>query len=136
MTQFILDKTLEGDSIFIADLTLCTLRLINDKRWPWLVLMPKRPDIEEVFDLSKDDQKQLHIETNQAAEKFKALTNCEKINIAMIGNVVRQLHVHIIARDDGDANWPSPVWGYGTREPYNDAEIDEWHDKLITMLNG
>ncbi|GGA59455.1 histidine triad (HIT) protein [Nitratireductor aestuarii] len=103
----------------MANLGLCQLRLRDDSRWPWLILVPQRPEIEEPHDLTPLDQAMLSFETNLVSKALKDLTGCTKINVAAIGNIVRQLHVHVIARNEGDANWPGPVWGYGERLPYH-----------------
>ncbi|RCS24998.1 HIT domain-containing protein [Phyllobacterium salinisoli] len=118
MTTFVLDGKLAADTFAVATLGLCDLRLMNDRRWPWLILVPQRPDKVELHDLTPLDQTMLTFEMGIAAQALKAVTGCEKINIAALGNIVRQLHVHIIARNTGDAGWPGPVWGYGTAEPY------------------
>ena len=99
-------------------LGLCELRVMNDRRWPWLVLVPQRPGIEEIHDLTPLDQAMLTFETNMVAQALKKVTGCTKINSAALGNIVRQLHVHVVARSEGDPGWPGPVWGHGMREPY------------------
>ncbi|WP_420960781.1 HIT domain-containing protein [Brucella sp. IR073] len=124
MTGFTLDNRLAADTFPIARLGLCDLRLMNDRRWPWLILVPQRPDMAEIIDLTPLDQTVLTFETGIAAQALKSVTACEKINIGALGNIVRQLHIHVIARNSGDTGWPGPVWGYGTRETYarGDAE--------------
>jgi diadenosine tetraphosphate (Ap4A) HIT family hydrolase len=124
LTSFELDQRLANDTVLIAPLGLCQLRLMDDCRWPWLVLVPQRPSVSELFDLAPLDQAMLTFETNLVAETLKKARAPAKINVAAIGNIVRQLHVHIIARYEGDANWPGPVWGFGTRQPYAAAERD------------
>ncbi|TCT33092.1 HIT family protein [Martelella mediterranea] len=113
MQEFTLDERLERDSICLANLGLTQLRLMKDGRWPWLIAVPRRADVTEVFELAPLDQTMLTFEVNEAAKALKGVTGAEKINIAMIGNQVRQLHVHIVARFSGDPNWPGPIWGYG-----------------------
>mgnify|MGYP001381316214 CR=1 FL=1 len=122
IVTFELDERLRRDSVAITTIGLCQLRLMDDRRWPWLILVPQRPDVEEVFDLAPLDQAMLTFETNLVAETLKAVTAATKINVAAIGNIVRQLHVHVIARYEDDANWPGPVWGFGQRQPYQDEE--------------
>lgn len=116
--RFELDPRLEGESLFVANLGLCQLRLRDESRWPWLILVPQRPAIEEPHDLTPLDQAMLSFETNLVSRALKDFTGCTKINVGALGNIVRQLHVHVIARNEGDANWPGPVWGYGERVPY------------------
>ena len=122
MTQaFQLAPQIEAGSLPVADFELCTIRLNNDARWPWLLLMPRVAGAEELFDLTPSQQELAMREASLVGEKLQAMTSCTKINIAMIGNMVRQLHIHVIARVEGDANWPGPVWGYGDATPYEDA---------------
>ncbi|PRD44178.1 HIT family protein [Phyllobacterium phragmitis] len=118
MTTFVLDKKLAADTFAVATLGLCDLRLMNDRRWPWLILVPQRADKVELYDLTPLDQTMLTFEMGIAAQALKSVTGCEKINTGALGNIVRQLHIHIIARNSGDPAWPGPVWGYGTAEPY------------------
>ena len=120
MSEFQLDERLEADSSLLATFELCELRLMQDSRWPWLILVPRRAGVAEIFDLDPYDQNMLTMEVNVVGAALKKATGAEKINIAAIGNIVRQLHVHVIARSPGDANWPGPVWGHGTREAYAD----------------
>ncbi len=118
MGEFVLNKQLEADTHLVCELQNCSLRLLDDARWPWLVLVPRVAGIEEWHDLSKGQRIMIDDEVARVASALKTMTGCEKINIATIGNMVRQLHIHVIARNEGDANWPGPVWGYGAREPY------------------
>ena len=110
MGSFTLDERLGADSRPISVLGLCQLRLMNDRRWPWLLLVPQRPDMEEIFQLSPLDQTLLTFEAGETARALKKVTGCTKINVAALGNQVRQLHVHVIARDPQDTGWPGPVW--------------------------
>src|SRR5690606_12451137 len=91
---FVLDARLEADSQPVMWLGLCELRLMDDCRWPWLLLVPQRPGIEEIHDLAPLDQAMLTFEVNMVAQALKTVTGCSKINTAALGNVVRQLHVH------------------------------------------
>lgn len=111
-------------------LGLCELRLMNDRRFPWFVLIPQRPDMTEIFDLTPLDQAMLTFEINHVAQMLKEQTGCYKINCAALGNMVRQLHVHVIARNENDAAWPNPVWGYGPSEPYLKEEL---HQTISTL---
>lgn len=120
LTTFLLDPRLDADTLPILDLPLCSLRLLNDSRWPWLVLVPNIDEASELHDLCAADQAQLMAEAALAGRALKAFTGATKINTAAIGNIVRQLHVHVIARSEGDANWPGPVWGFGTKAGYTD----------------
>ncbi len=121
MSQFEVDQRLAADSLALTDLPLCRLRLMNDSRFPWLLLIPRRAGCIEVLDLSTDDQVSLWAEICQVAEALRSITAADKLNIAALGNQVAQLHVHVIARFRDDAAWPAPVWGVGQSEPYEDA---------------
>ena len=122
MTQFELDKRLDADTFSVAELGLCELRLMNDRRWPWLILVPRRADLSEIHDLTPLDQTILTFEAGLVAQALKTVTECQKINTGALGNIVRQLHLHVIARNEGDAGWPGPVWGHGTREAYDEKD--------------
>lgn len=121
MTVFQLDPRLDADTLPVMELALCSLRLMNDQRWPWLILVPRIAGACEVHDLQETEQTLIALESAAAGRVLAQVTDCEKINTAAIGNIVRQLHVHVIARKPGDANWPGPVWGFGVREPYDKA---------------
>jgi diadenosine tetraphosphate (Ap4A) HIT family hydrolase len=121
MTDFVLDPRLEADSLPVAEWPLCQVRLIDDARFPWLILVPQRPDISEILDLDPDDRRQLTAEIDRAAIGLRRAVGCHKLNVAALGNVVAQLHVHVIARTRSDAAWPKPVWGQGHAQPYDEA---------------
>lgn len=121
-TEFSLDPRLLADSIALGALPLCEVRLQNDARYPWLVLVPQRTGVSELFELSATDQTQLFEEITTVAATLRDVTQCLKINVGALGNIVRQLHIHVVARNEGDFAWPGPVWGAGTRVPYPDAE--------------
>ena len=111
MTTFALHPQLERDTVPVGDLTLSRVLLMKDANYPWLILVPQRAGIVEIFDLAEDERTQLMQEIAQASAALKALTECEKLNVAAIGNIVPQLHVHIVARRHSDPAWPKPVWG-------------------------
>lgn len=131
---FTLDARLEADTEPLQWLTLCELRIMNDRRWPWVILVPQRRDIFELHDLTPLDQAMLTFEANLVAEALKSVTRCDKINTGALGNVVRQLHIHVVARSHGDPGWPGPVWGYGVREAYNRPDIHGLIDRIRTAL--
>ncbi|ADZ72699.1 HIT domain-containing protein [Polymorphum gilvum] len=122
MIQFDLNPRLEGDSLPVADLALCALRLMKDANYPWLLLIPRQPDLIEILDLAPADRLVLMEEIAAAAEALKGATGCDKLNIAALGNQVSQLHVHVIARFQGDAAWPDPVWGREPPAAYADGD--------------
>lgn len=107
-----LNEELAKNSRFVTDLTLCEVRIQNEARFPWILLVPKRDGIEEIIDLSEADQEQLLKEIRLASEAMQQVFDPDKLNIGTLGNIVRQLHVHIIARYETDLAWPNPVWGY------------------------
>jgi diadenosine tetraphosphate (Ap4A) HIT family hydrolase len=131
---FALDGRLEADSDHLMWLGLCELRVMNDRRWPWLILIPQRPDAAEIHDLTPLDQAMLTFETNMVSQALKNASGCAKINTGALGNIVRQLHVHVIARNEGDPGWPGPVWGYGVRDPYSPAEVRGFAEKIKAAL--
>lgn len=130
MSDFVLDPRLENDSIRVKAIGLCEVRLSKDCRWPWLILVPRRADMTELFELTPLDQVLLTFEIERVAQALKKVTGATKINVGALGNIVRQLHVHVIARFEGDANWPGPVWGFGKAEPYEDGKRDAFIDQL------
>ncbi len=130
--NFHLDARLEQDTLPAGRLELCEIHLLNDARWPWLVLVPQRSDCSEIFDLNDDEQLQLARETALISKVLQKLTEAEKINTGALGNIVRQLHVHVIARFENDANWPGPVWGFGVAEPYSKVAAS----RLISQLQS
>lgn len=118
---FILDPRLREDTFVITEEENSVMLLMNDARWPWIILVPKVPGAEELHDLDDAARSQIINQTMQISKGLRAETGCEKINIGALGNMVRQLHIHIIARKTGDPNWPGPVWGFGEREAYDEA---------------
>ena len=135
MSEFELDGRIARDSDLIATLDLCQLRIQNDSRWPWLVMVPQRADMTEIFELSEADQAHLAAEVNQVAAALKEITGATKLNVGALGNIVRQLHVHVIARFEGDANWPGPIWGYGSAEPYDSEKRQALVNTLMEKLS-
>src|SRR5262245_12787554 len=106
-----LHPQLVRDTINIGDLPLCRVLVIQDANYPWLLLVPRRRDVVEIVDLDEIEQAQLMTETSRVARVLREVTSCDKLNIAALGNIVPQLHVHVIARRKTDAAWPRPVWG-------------------------
>jgi|SRR5690242_11956816 len=117
--EFALDARLAADSVPVIDLPLCGVRLMNDARFAWLLLVPRRAGMSELHDLDEADQEQLWREIRSATQALRAVAPCDKLNIGALGNIVRQLHIHVVARVVGDAAWPGPVWGSGTAQPYD-----------------
>ncbi|MCL2715663.1 MAG: HIT domain-containing protein [Alphaproteobacteria bacterium] len=119
-----LHPRLTADTFQLGDLALSRVLLMADARYPWLLLVPRRLDAVEIIDLDDNAQAQLSGEITRVSRALKQITRCDKLNVAAIGNMVPQLHVHIIARSRKDVSWPSPVWGRGEAVPYQDAARD------------
>ena len=119
-----LHPQLAQDTVPIGDLALARVLLANDANFPWLILVPRRPGLVELIDLEENAQVQLLGEIAAAAHALKAITECEKLNIAALGNQVAQLHVHVIGRRHSDAAWPKPVWGVAAPAAYIPAVRD------------
>jgi diadenosine tetraphosphate (Ap4A) HIT family hydrolase len=131
-SAFVLDPRLAADTVPVADWPLCRVLLIKDARFVWLVLVPKRAEITEILDLEAADRARFSAEIDRAAAGLRRAVPCDKLNIAALGNVVAQLHVHVIARRKTDAAWPKPVWGLPNPEAYDDDELSG----LINRLNA
>ncbi len=116
-----LDSRLAADSVPIADLALCQVRLMNDATYPWLLLIPRREGAIEIVDLAPDDRRALMEEIAFVSGVLRDMTRCDKLNVAALGNMVPQLHVHLIARFEGDPAWPGPVWGKAPPQSYAEA---------------
>lgn len=131
---FLLHPQLAKDTLVIGDWPLCRLLRMNDRSYPWLILVPKRADIREIIDLANDDQQLLTREIAEASRALRRLLSPDKLNVAALGNVVPQLHVHIIARFTRDPAWPRPIWGVKPVEPFAAAdgagEVTRWQQAL------
>ena len=115
---FQLDSRLEADTIPVGDLALSSVLLLNDARFPWFVLVPRIPGVSEITDLTADQSAQLMQEIRIATGVMLELSRPDKVNVGALGNIVTQLHVHVIGRFRSDPAWPGPVWGHGARNPY------------------
>lgn len=133
--SFSLDPRLSADTMWLCDWPLCALLLMKDRRYPWIILVPRRNAASEVFDLNPADQAQLWREVGHAAELMKSYTRCRKMNIGALGNVVLQLHVHVVARQLGDFAGNGPVWGHGAAEAYVQPELDVQVEGLRRLLH-
>ncbi len=121
--MFILHPQLDADCKWVGDLPLCRVLLLNDSQYPWLILVPRREGLRELHQLSAEEQLQYLQESNLAAGLLEELFNAEKLNIAALGNMVPQLHIHHIARFQSDVAWPKPVWGAFPAQPYSDEAM-------------
>lgn len=125
---FALDPHLAADTAFVADWPLARVLLMDDSRYPWLVLVPRRAGLHELDDLDEAARMQLLREITRAMATLRTAAPCDKLNVGILGNIVRQLHVHVVARRAGDAAWPGPVWGSGAalrRTPAESAQCVE-----------
>jgi diadenosine tetraphosphate (Ap4A) HIT family hydrolase len=124
MQSFALHLRLEADTAFVSDWALSRVLLMNDARFPWLVLVPRRANLSELHDLSHAERMVLIEEIARASRGLKALTGADKINVGALGNLVPQLHVHVVARKQADSAWPGPVWGSGATVSYQVPPLD------------
>lgn len=136
MTNFELDERLAADTFPVAELPLCRVLLMNDARYPWVILVPRQASISEVFELSVTDQQQLWREATQLGEAMKTALAGDKLNIATLGNVVSQLHIHVVIRRHNDAAWPAPVWGNGSPSPYDLDGQAHMRAQLLALIQG
>lgn len=120
--MFNLDPRLERDTRLIGEFELSRVLLMNDTRYPWVILVPKITGVTEVFQLEESQQHQLMLESNFVAKQLNDLVQADKINVAALGNVVSQLHIHHVARYKKDETWPAPVWGKGQAVVYSEQE--------------
>lgn len=132
--MFELHSQLASDCIAVGDLPLSRVLLMNDTHFPWLILVPRRPAITELFELSESDQAQLQQEISGLAKALKDVFQADKMNIAALGNVVSQLHVHVIVRYQSDAAWPAPVWGKLDPVRYDQKTLQERLKQLRALL--
>lgn len=121
--SFELHSRLAADCSVVGDFELCRVLLLNDSRFPWIVLVPRIEDLTETFHLDEAEQIQLMRESNAVLERMSLHYLADKMNVAALGNMVPQLHIHHIARFRSDAAWPGPVWGCGTAAPYDEAAL-------------
>lgn len=135
-THFVLDTRLATDTSPVASLPLCDVLLMNDARYPWLVLVPRRSGLIEVVDLDPVDQTVLWQELNQVSAALRSIVPCEKLNIGVLGNIVRQLHVHVVLRQVNDDAWPGPVWGHGTAVAYAQQPLQTLVQSLQQLLSA
>ncbi len=129
---FELNERLAQDSYEVDDLDLCQVRLMNDSAYPWLILIPRRPGLENFHDLAEEDLATMTQELAKACRALESIYKPDKINVASLGNEVPQLHFHVIARFESDAAWPGPVWGVQPAKPYQQEALDD----LLVQLAG
>ncbi len=129
-----IDPRLENSSSFVCDLSLCQVRLSHNAAFPWILLIPKAEHCIEITDLSRSDQHLLISEINQASKVMQCIFSPNKLNIATLGNVVPQMHIHIIARYTTDPAWPNPVWNTISKD-YSEQDLNLFVQKIKTALS-
>lgn len=129
-----LHPQLERDTASLGDLPLSRVLVINDANYPWVLLVPRRPAIVEIIDLSEVEQAQLMTEVTRVSRAVREVTKCDKLNVAALGNMVPQLHVHIIARFRSDPAWPKPVWGVAPPKDYNREDLHAFANPLKAKI--
>lgn len=134
--MFTLDSRLQQDTLVMGDFPLCRLLLMNDANYPWFILVPRREAVSELFQLDTADQQQLWLETTRLAETLKDAFVADKMNVATLGNVVSQLHMHVIVRRREDQAWPAPIWGRHPARAYEAAEIFAIRERLRLVLTS
>lgn len=130
---FKLAAEFERDSLWLADWPLCQLRVQNDANYPWFILIPRRVSLVEIIDLTEQDREQLWRESAHLSVFLKAEFQAKKLNIAALGNMVPQLHLHHIARYEHDMAWPAPVWGKAPAQPYTETQLQQLKQKLALL---
>lgn len=133
--MFTLDQRLQQDTLLLGDFPLCRLLLMNDANYPWFILVPRRDEVSELFQLDAQEQQQLWRESTELAEVLKDTFKADKMNVATLGNVVSQLHMHVIVRRKDDPAWPAPVWGKQPAKPYSDEQVAALRSKLRMALD-
>ena len=133
--MFELDPRLAADSVVIGDLPLCRVLLARDAGYPWLILVPRRAGVTEIYQLDEADRGALMEESCRVAEAMAGEFVPTKMNVANLGNVVAQLHIHHVARFEGDAAWPGPIWGARPAEPYGEEALAEMVARMRRMLD-
>lgn len=138
MAEFLLHARLSADCTLLGELPLCSLLLLNDSRYPWFILVPRRADISEMYQMSEADQARFWLESTQFGQSAMELLGGDKLNIGALGNMVAQLHVHHIIRYQNDPAWPGAVWGGpGEATPYSALQLIEMKAKVKALnLSG
>ncbi|MFC3702644.1 HIT domain-containing protein [Reinekea marina] len=134
--MFELDHRLKSDCVEIGSLSLCKILLMKDANYPWLILVPQRQDVTELYELDGDDQEQFIWESSFVAERLMNGYQGDKMNIGALGNVVPQLHIHHILRKKTDAAWPNPVWGAVPPKAYKPNELSQRIEQLAKFFES
>jgi diadenosine tetraphosphate (Ap4A) HIT family hydrolase len=134
--SFKLNPQLDADTRLVTSLELCEVLLMNDSRYLWCILVPRLPDLRDFHDVPPAHKAMFQAEIDRVSAVADRLSGAYKMNVAALGNMVEQLHVHVIARHQSDAAWPGPVWGVGDVEPYGEAQADKLIAQLRDELTG
>jgi diadenosine tetraphosphate (Ap4A) HIT family hydrolase len=134
VSEFVLNSRLQADTVPLVDWPLSSVRLMNDRTWPWLILVPRRANLKELHDLSTLDMALLVGELAKASRVMSEICQPEKVNVGALGNIVQQLHIHIIGRFRTDPAWPGPVWSFRPAVPYRDEELPQVVERLQGAL--
>jgi len=135
MSNFILHDKLAEDTFEVLTLQISRLLLMNDARYPWLILVPQVCDMRDLHNLSSDEYLAVTNEITRVLEVLESVTKAHKMNVGALGNMVPQLHIHIIARQTNDAAWPGPVWGVGEAQPYSQDDADTLIQQIASKLS-
>jgi diadenosine tetraphosphate (Ap4A) HIT family hydrolase len=136
LMTFSLDPRLTADTLFAAQFPLCEVRVMNDVRYPWLVAIPRIPGAVELFGLAPRDAEQVWAEIQALGTLVAGLPGVGKVNIGALGNVVRQLHIHIVGRHEGDPAWPGPVWAHSPAKPYESDQAASLIDHVVGLAHN
>ena len=135
ISMFELHPQLDQDCLVLGDFPLCRLLLCKDENFPWCILVPRVEGVREIFQLSESDQRQFLWESSYLSSVLNGIYNAEKMNVAALGNMVPQLHIHHIVRYKNDAAWPGPIWGVVPAKPYSQAQLIETKTKIVDSLS-
>ena len=136
MNEFELNSRLLEESTFVTKLTLSQVRLNHDSRFPWLILVPEIAGLKELHEIPEEHQTIVHKEMNFCSTVLQKFTSADKMNVAALGNLVPQLHIHVIARKHSDSGWPQPVWSAGDAKPYEKESLVKLADELKERLSS
>jgi len=136
INEFKLNSRLLEESTFVTKLTLSQVRLNNDSRFPWLILVPEIAGLKELHEIPEEHQTIVHKEMNFCSTVLQKFTSADKMNVAALGNLVPQLHIHVIARKHSDSGWPQPVWSAGDAKPYEKESLVKLADELKERLSS
>lgn len=133
MSDFQLDERLQNDTIKLASWPLCEVLLMNDTNYPWVILVPRIKDATELYQLDHSQRQQFDAESDYLVQTLMSLFQGDKMNVAALGNVVKQLHIHHVVRFETDQAWPAPIWGKFSVVPYTPDERDNVLKKLLPL---